>query len=133
METEIELRAGQANIFNLQNPERYSCAVEEIKPGGFSYLRVRIRDEQGRGFADAVFRGVRFFDGSLEWSGASFRVASPEQCLALLRLLGWIHEDVDSAIVAEALKLISLIEIPTPHYTIRLLTGSAYYSEGILP
>jgi hypothetical protein len=135
-DVEIDLIPGSSNIFQIVDPDEYTCAVEEvIRPlGPHLWLRVYAHAKPNIKPFNIVFTGVRLFDGPTAWSGANFSVAPLDERLQLLNQLGWT-ENADSDFVEAYLKDNVLITVKPrlPRYTIRLLAYSAYRSDSSIP
>lgn len=132
----IDLVPGTENIFNIVNPEVYTCMIQKFIRGVSEQplMWINAFDESTNSPPiNFTFLGVALFDGPTSWVGANFSVASQEICLSVLKELGWVTNVADdiASTVTNTYRIINL-RSEAQNYSIRMLVTGAYRSE-ILP
>lgn len=123
------------NVFNLPAPQRYRCHVHRYF-SGLSRLYIRVfRGEQDAPAFYLMFTDVGYFEGPINWEGADFCIASPEDCLHLMLQTGMVGE----AILQFPDAYLPLTEharlyvVRTSHQPVRFIAGSAQTLTDVPP
>ena len=78
------------NIFGVKNPENYECHVKRYD-SRLTLLEIYTRrldqPSEEDNFLSFVFSAVDYFEGTMTWIGANFRVAAPHECVNIARKL----------------------------------------------
>jgi hypothetical protein len=91
----------KSNIFNIKTPQIYRCHIHRYYSG---LSRIYVRAFKGEAKEPAfylLFSDVGYFEGPMNWQGISFRIAPPQECLALMQkggLLNGVSPDMLNAI-----------------------------------
>lgn len=85
---------GDANIFNITDPEQYRCQVYHYH-ARLSRLYLRVF----KGVAEIpvfylLFADVALLDCPVNWQGANFKIASADDCITLLLEAGLIGKAI---------------------------------------
>ena len=84
------MEAPASNVFNIKDPETYSCRVWHFSVG-HSTLAIQVTRTQHSNSPDEVFflefDSVRYYEGPLTWHGANFGTTSLESYAKLLHRL----------------------------------------------
>ncbi len=129
METEINLTRGTHDIFAIQGAEAWQCEIQGLS-GEYPVMWVQGINKGEAKPINFVFRGAYFFDGPTQWVGANFRVSSHEECVSLLKRLGWLSNipGDQRESYASGFYLITVESLP---YQVRILTRAVYRSQEI--
>jgi len=111
------------NIFGVNNPENYECHVKRYD-SRLALLEVYTRklDQSSEEdiFLSFVFNAVDYFEGTMIWIGANFRVGSPEECVQIARKMPNRGDAAERSI----LDFYDLFVVETPQLQIKILAGS---------
>ena len=111
------------NVFGVENPDSYECRVKRYD-SRLSYLEIYMRplDQSSlpESFFSFVFNAVEYFEGTMTWIGANFRIASPAECIHIARKMPYQHKMSDQ----EILDFYDLYVVETNQLQIKILAGS---------
>src|SRR5215475_6243017 len=79
------MHASNENIFNVLNPDEWTCQLIDYMPS-HSQLFFELDRHLPNQSLYLVFQTVEFFEGPLVWKGANFRLGESDECLQLLRV-----------------------------------------------
>lgn len=74
----------QDNYFGLAQPELWFCKIRHYGMG-HSNMEIGIYNSKTEENKYCHFVGVEYFEGSLAWQGANFRIGSSKSCLEIMR------------------------------------------------
>jgi len=92
----VKTGQGENNIFNISKPETYRCQILHYH-NRLSRLYLAVYKGQDRNAEPVfyvLFSDVAYFDCPVNWEGASFSIASSEDCIALLLEAGLIGKAI---------------------------------------
>jgi len=111
------------NVFGVENPESYECHVKRYD-SRLSYLEIYTRplDQSSlqESFFSFVFNAVEYFEGTMTWIGANFRIAPPNECIQIARKMPYQHKMTDQ----EILDFYDLYVVESKQSQIKILAGS---------
>ncbi len=123
------------NIFNLTAPSLYRCHIFRYY-NGLSRLYLRVfKGQQDIPAFYLLFSDVGYVDAPVTWQSADFRIAPPDDCIALLLQTGLIGQailqfpDAYAAITENS----NLYVVDTPHTPIRIIAGNVVLLPDISP
>lgn len=114
-------------VFDIAAPQLYRCQVHRYFSGLSRLYVSAFKPYQTTPAFFLLFSDVAYFEGPMGWESADFRLASHDECVALLLSAGIIGEAVRDfpeayAAVTEAA---NLYVVHTPRACVRLIAGSA--------
>lgn len=125
-----EMKAPASNVFNIGDPETYSCRVWDYAVG-HSVLTIEVIRIRYPGLPDDLFflefDSVRYYEGPLTWQGAEFCTADLERYLnLLLKLQG--SEALEEAELSEIYEGVlripgRLFEVQTANFSVKLIAS----------
>jgi hypothetical protein len=123
-----KLKSQADNIFEIENPEAYSCFIEKYSAGG---ARLRITAYKGHFEPERAislfFSGVCYFEGPIVWQGANFTVGEPSEALELMRKVGWPEDTATNQIDISSTGL-HLFKVKLPKCEVRIIAANAHWA-----
>lgn len=115
----------QANIFALDDPEKYNCMVERFVVG-HAQMNIRIFHQTDNKYFRAWFINVEYFAGPIRWEGANFCLATSQECLSLLHTRMNRFDGLRDNFLADYFKL---YKATLPKQDIEIIAAAAGISE----
>jgi len=90
----VKSQHGAKNIFNVSDADQYRCQVHHYHSRvSRLYLRV-FKGQVDTPIFYLLFADVAYFDCPVNWQGADFRIAEPDDCIALMLEVGLIGKAI---------------------------------------
>ena len=123
----VKNEPGSQNIFNITEPAHYRCQRYHYH-SRLSRLYVRIAKAQSDQTAFFVlFSDVGYIEAPINWQGADFTIAQPDDCIALLLETGLIGQAILQfpGAYASITDHARLYTVPEASHPIRIIASSA--------
>jgi hypothetical protein len=118
---------GETNIFKITDPDAYRCQIwhYEAKLSRLSIRVYRAQDRETPAFG-LLFIDVAYWDGPMTWGGVDFRVASHDECIALMLETGLVGQAILQfpGAYASITEMARLFVVETKTRPIRLIASS---------
>ncbi len=123
-----KLNSKADNIFEIENPETYSCFIEKYLAG---LHRLWIRTYKGHFEPEKsttlCFGGVSYFERPMGWHGGNFTVGEPDEVLELMKKVGFLPEDAAANQIDIPSLGLHLFKVKLPKSEVRIIAANAYW------
>jgi hypothetical protein len=123
-----KLKSQAKNIFEIEDPEAYSCFIERYLAGLHRlWIRAYKGHLEGENTLTLYLGGVGYFEGPMGWQGANFTIGEPNELLDLMQKVEAIDDAAANQIDVSSTGL-HLFKVKLPRSEIRIIATSAYWA-----